>query len=262
MKLILKRLLIIVNFSVLGFLFGNQAFAAYHHHESTTHGFNVEAENYNIYWYKKVELEVYEHGVEKGVVTFYIGTATSKAKLSNGKTTTTIMIRAIVTPKKYTYNKKFLWWDQKITEYGIIDELKVYAQFYDTDLLDVTPKNNPTSNSYTVGISGDSDGFGISASRTFTQDALTITNLSRTSDNYAGTRFKYNQSSFRGDWQKNSYAFYESEQAMAYTLETKYKIHYIVVYARFNSVDTTPGWYQDRLYKYSSREFGIPVYGY
>jgi len=249
MRSIVKKILIIFNFSLFVCLFFNPIFANYHS-ESSNYGFEVKNNNYEqIKWSKHIKrVSVYQNGKVKGTISLFVGTANSKEKLSDGNDAVTIMIKAIVTPQKYEYSRRVLWWNETVTEYGVIDELTISVDFYYNQLIDVQPKNNPKGNNYTVGINSK----GISASQSFTQGSLTITNLSNTPKNFASTRFKYNVSMFGWDWERNSYNFYESEQKMTYTISRNIvRGYYIDVHAKFDSVDSRPHWFQDTLNKKS-----------
>jgi hypothetical protein len=269
---VIKKIVILI-FLLVGFMFANSTltFAATHP-ESSIHGFTVDDSAYNISWDARRTQNAYQNGAIKGTVTTYVGVARSKFYLSNNKQVSTVMIRSIVTPKKYTYEQKVLWWTNTITEYGMVRELKYSMNFDTFELLDVSPKNAPTSNNYTIGINaglsattanGGSFGgsLGISASQTFTANALNVVNLSDTSNNFASTSYRYQISIWRADWQRNSYAFYESEQKAAYAIASNSRAYrYLYIYATFDSADAEPNWWQNILSKNSSTTYAAIIY--
>lgn len=261
-------------FVVLGILLIsgiNKVFAA-SHPESGLHGFTVDSDSYDIAWDSRRTLNVYQNGSVKGTVTTYVGVAHSKYVISSGKRISTVMVRSIINPKKYTYTKQVLWWTETVTEYGAVDQISYEMDFDTTELIDVSPKNTPTSNTYSIGVNAGisastSNGgtfggsLGISASQTFTADALKIINRSDTSSNLAKTSFEYQDSIYRWNWERDSYNFYESEQKAAYSVGvTTRKYYYLIIFAEFNSKDTTPCYFQDNLNKHSSSSYHALIY--
>lgn len=202
---------------------------------SDTFDFKANTEVYNAKW-KEIETIIVTHdnGKTIGIDSFFVGVAYSKFRLSNGKSLSTVMIKGVMTPMKYEYQKKVLWWTETKTEYGMSKQLSFSMPFeYDKDmsktdisLLDVSPKNVPISSSYTVGINfgvSSEQGeikteFGISASKTFTQNSLNIINESNTPLKIAKTSYDYqlvNNSS-----EALNYVFFETEQRAAYSVST------------------------------------------
>lgn len=271
MKVIKKLLVIILLFVGIAIVFNHPTQAA-NDPESSIHGFSVDNGAYTVNWDSRRTLNVYQSGAVKGTITTYVGVAHSNFVLSNGKHVSTIMIRSIVTPKKYTYTEKVLWWTNTITEYGTADELKYTMNFGSTELMDVDPKNQPTSNTYSIGVNAGlsastSNGgtyggsLGISASQTFTADALKIYNLSDTSANIASTSYQYQNSVWRWNWERDSYNFYESEQKAAYAVATTSRRYVtLIIYASFNSADATPSYWQNNLTKYSDNSYYASIY--
>jgi len=274
MKNVNKICLVLLFVLTVWSIAGKQNTSAASHPESSIHSFSVETDAYNVNWESRRTLNVYCEGKVKGTITIYVGVARSKFFLSSGKQLSTVMIRAIITPKNYTYTRKVLWWTETVTEYGIIDELSYNMDFQtiNAELLDVSPKNTPTSSIYNVGINAGVSGttanggsiganLGISASQSFIANALKIINKSDTSVNNAGTLYQYLFSSWRWNWERNSYNFYESEHKAAYSVGLITRQYcYLDVKAVFNSADSEPGWWQNYLGKYNSSLYMAIIY--
>lgn len=270
MKIIIKlSLLVMAIFSI--YLVGTQNLVlAEKHQESLIHGYSVDEDQYEINWSSQYVLSVYENDEVKGTVTTYVGVAHSKFSLSSGKKASIVMIKSIINPVKYTYKQKILWWTRNVTEYGVASKLNYTMNFYsrDAEIMDVSPKNQPSSNTYSVGtnlgINASSTpgvNLGVSASQTFTANALKITNESNRHNRKAATSFEYRVSPFRFDWERDSYNFYESEQKASYTVaSTRRDLGVLFVTAEFDSVNSTPSHWQNYLSKKSQEVQLIYVY--
>ena len=257
-RIIVLRVLVIVTMCAIYLSLTPTAFAT-NHQESNIHGFQANQDVYNISWGSRRTLNVFRFSQLQGTISTYIGVARSKAPLlSSGKYVTTIMTRSIINPKLITVSRQVLWWTETDYYYGQTNELK-YAIDFDgyAELMDVSPKNQPTSNTYSIGVNAginasSSNGgtvggsLGVSASQTFVASALNITNLSDTSVDFASTRYSYPASIFRWDWERNSYGHYESEQKAAYSVASSVRNYVpLVISASFTYTTQTPNYWQN-----------------
>lgn len=155
-----------------------------------------------------------------------------------------------------------------------MDELSYTAQLSGFEMVDVDPKNTPSTNTYSIGVNtglnaSTSNGgtfggnLGITASTTFTVSALKIINQSISADGIGKTVFKYVKSFWRWEWDRLSYAHYESTQRAAYTVFKSSTRQYktLIINVKTDAISQEPNYWSNILgYKSQPSSYYASIY--
>lgn len=271
MRTIFVRLTLIMLMISLGVFMAPKSFAI-NDFESGVHGFTVDADAYNVNWESRRTQNTYYQGNVTTTVNTYIGIARSKYVISDGRTVATVMVKSIVNPRAFSYTTTFLWITNHHTGYAIMDELSYTAQLTGFEMVDVDPKNTPSTNTYNIGVNagltastanGGTFGgsLGISASTTFTVSALKITNQSISADGLGKTVFEYVDPLWRWEWERLSYAHYESTQRSAYTVFKSSTRQYktFIINVKTDAISQAPNYWTDFLGFKSSSSYHASI---
>ena len=203
-------------------------------------GFQVDLGVYKpVQWYSRSDFYTYYNGKKVGYTAIDWGVTRAKAK-SGGQYTDLIMSR--ITMQGKGSNRV----------YGYSNRLVVSSSLNSGQtLFQVSPKNNATSKSYTLGLSAGigSDGANISFSgeKTFTKNALEVSDETNWEANKPRVRYEYYHDFWTWQNTLDSYCYGRNDQLMAFSIRTN-KSKYLArinVEAQFKLFDSEPqGWAQ------------------
>ena len=215
MKKIFAILLVIASITTM---LAIPASAASYDTGATGAGYYVDLDAYNpVIWYNRVSTNVSYNGTIIGTSEIDIGVTRALSK-SGSYYIDSILTRTSMKGKGSG------------NTYGYADYLQLSSTLNSDQILwGHDPKQEADEVSYTIGlnvggsVSGNQVGIngGISASQTFTEKALTISDLSDPSSRYFGVKFDYKTAFWRWHWDNyNVYAYNYSEQLASYQYKT------------------------------------------
>jgi len=206
-------------------------------------GYYVDLDAYKpVLWYNRVTTNVYYSGTLVGTSQIDIGVCRAKST-SGGYYIDSVLTRTSMKGKGSN------------SKYGYSDFLRIAAPLNPGQILWAhSPKAVASSTSYTIGmnlggsVDGGKPGFsgGISASHTFTKNALSISDLSDPSSRLFNLKFSYGHAFWRWDWDTlDSYAYNYSEQLACYEIKTtssRYSCK-LVQDVKFKIYNAVPGYW-------------------
>ena len=213
--------------------------------QASTYGFDVDLDYYKTtVWYNTVTTNVKLDGNIIGVCKTNIGMTRAKQKATGGYKMDHVFVRCIMKGK-----------NPKTNYAGYAEHLTIQSTLPSkTELMAYSPEQIATKVSYDIGINASSDkSVGISASTTFTKNALEINSYSDTDSGYFKACYDYQHAVLRPNWSLNKYSYNESKQRAHWVIKTsnsKYSTK-IVVKPKFQWWSATPGYWASQYSRYS-----------
>ncbi len=242
-------LLLVCTFSLVGIIPAKAAEDL----ESSTCGFSVDLDVYMApKWYNTVTTYCKLNGKTIGVCSTDVGMCRAYQKTSDGQYMDQVLIRCTMKGKNPAKNY-----------YGYSEHLTIQSKLPSgTKLMAYSPVQTKDSVSYDVGLNAGSDKtVGISASRTFTKNALEINSYSDSSERLFKSCFDYKHHDWRWDWKLSKYSYNESTQLAHYVIKTtksKYDVS-VVVKAKFERWDAAPKYWASAYGMYAYKESTISI---
>ncbi len=160
--------------------------------EAALYGVSIDKDLWEVRWNNNYDciLTTWDDAIY-GITDIHIGEAFYKEKI-NGQYRTSLIYAIKTMPRNInrTIHHQVLWhgWDEEVLQYGVLSYINVKSKITDTNakVIDSNPKYVANGTSYSIGsqVSAGISGvdFGISASVSFVENAIDITNLTNSSD--------------------------------------------------------------------------------
>lgn len=189
------------------------------HTESLSYGFDVDLDNFKpVDWSNYKNTYVWFEGRKIGVCRTNIGLTRAKTKSYDNKYMDLFLIQCSMQGMLAENVPKWNDTDNG-KRCGYSEYLDIYSRLPSTSTLKkYSPEQMATSNSYDIGIGYE----GLSASVSFTKDALSIDTLVDKSKRWfeLGYDYDHNHISLFGRWKFNKYSYYESVQRACFFSHT------------------------------------------
>lgn len=214
--------------------------------QASTYGFDVDLDYYKTtVWYNTITTNVKLDGNIIGVCKTNIGMTRAKQKATGGYKMDHVFVRCTMKGK-----------NPKTNYAGYAEHLTIQSTLPSgTELMSYSPEQEATSVSYDIGVDASSDrSVGVSASTTFTKNALEINSYSDTDARLFKACYDYKHSVFRPNWSLDKYSYNESKQRAHWVIKTsksKYATK-MIVKPKFERYTSAPSYWASPYSSYST----------